>query len=200
MEPRAQLLDRLKIVGLLLCWVMVPACVGTIASEQTAAFGFIDRNNTALRKQGGFLLLGETKVNAWLVEVNEMGDTLYKCLYKNGKAEGLEIVKHPNGELAGKRYYQNGKKEGTHWGWYDNGKPKFEYNYKNDIYEGSVKEWMPTGQLYKHFNYKNGQEEGRQKMWYDNGKIRANYDVKNGRKYGLTGVKNCINTIVNENQ
>jgi hypothetical protein len=30
-------------------------------------------------------------------------------------------------------------------------------------------------------------------MWWENGLIRANYVVKNGRRYGLIGLKLCVN-------
>ena len=38
-----------------------------------------------------------------------------------------------------------------------------------------------------------GYEEGSQKAWWQNGVIRANYVVKNGRRYGLIGLKLCMN-------
>ncbi len=183
-----------------LCWVFLPACVGTETSETNTCNSFINKNDTALRKQGGFLFLKDIKVNACLVDIDANNDTLYKCRYVEGKEEGRETIKYPNGQIAELRFYRKGKKEGEHKGWYVNGKQKFVYNYKNDIYEGSVKEWTLEGQLYKHFNYKNGKEEGRQRLWYADGKIRANYDVKDGRKYGLTGVKNCVNVTENESE
>ena len=42
-------------------------------------------------------------------------------------------------------------------------------------------------------NYKNGYEHGQQKIWYPDGRIKSNYIIKNGRRYGLLGIKNCIN-------
>lgn len=193
MELPVQLPVRIKVVILFWCWVVLPGCVYTKTNDSTEESISINKSNTALRKQGGFLLYNQTKFKGQVVEISPQGDTLYQCRYINGKQEGEEILKYPNGQLSEVRYYKNGYKEGEHKGWYENGVPRFIYNYKNDIYEGNVKDWGTNGQLYRDFNYKNGQESGRQRLWYDDGRIRANYDVKNGRKYGLTGVKNCVN-------
>lgn len=194
MELPVQLPVRVKVIVILFwCWVALPGCVYTKTNEGTKENVSIYKSDTALRKQGGFLLYNQVKFNGQIVEISPQGDTLYKCQYINGKQEGTEILKYSNGQLSEVRYYKNGYKEGEHKGWYENGIPRFIYNYKNDIYEGNVKDWGTNGQLYRDFNYKNGQESGRQRMWYDDGRIRANYDVKKGRKYGLTGVKNCVN-------
>ena len=195
MEQLAQLPVRFIIV--LLCWVVVPACVNTEDTETVTSKSFIDKKDTALRKQGGFLFLGDKKVTAWVVDINTNNDTLYKCLFIKGKEEGIEIKKYPNGQIAEIRFYKKGRKEGEHKGWFAHGKPKFVYHYKGDIYEGNVKDWGVNGQLYRDYNYKDGHEYGRQRLWYENGKIKANYDVRNGRKYGLTGVKGCVNVTEN---
>lgn len=193
MELQVPLHVRIKVVIMLWCWVALPGCVFTEANKGTERNVSIYKSDTALHKQGGFLLYNQAKFNGQIVEISQQGDTLYKCQYVNGKQEGTEIQRYPNGQLAEVRFYKKGNKEGEHQGWYEDGTQRFIYNYKNDIYEGNVKDWGTNGQLYRDFNYKNGQESGRQRMWYDDGRIRANYDVKNGRKYGLTGVKNCVN-------
>lgn len=193
MEPLALLPVRFRFFWLLLCWAIMPACVSTEASEIASNNSFINKRDTALRKQGGFLFLGEKKVTAWVVDINPSNDTLYKCLFIEGKEEDWEIKKYHNGQIAEQRFYKKGRKEGEHKGWFANGKPKFVYHYKGDIYEGNVKDWGTNGQLYRDYNYKEGHESGRQRLWSNDGKIKANYDVRNGRKYGLTGVKGCVN-------
>lgn len=193
MERLEQLPNSFRCILLFLCWVVVPACVGTETTKTAKSYSFINKNDTALRKQGGFLFLGDKKVTAWVVDIAPNSDTLYKCLFIKGKEEGWETKKHPNRQIAEHRFYKKGRKEGEHKGWFANGKLKFVYHYKSDIYEGNVKDWGTNGQLYRDYNYKNGHESGRQKLWFDDGKIKANYDVRNGRKYGLTGVKGCVN-------
>ena len=41
--------------------------------------------------------------------------------------------------------------------------------------------------------YENGYEKGVQKIWWPDGRIKSNYIIKNNRRYGLLGVKNCVN-------
>ena len=72
---------------------------------------------------------------------------------------------------------------------------KFEYYFTNGEHDGPLNEWYQGGQQYKEFHYKNGYEEGSEKMWWENGSIRANYVVKNGRRYGLIGLKLCMNPV-----
>lgn len=198
MVHRVQLLVRFRLAILFWCGLFViPACVYTETESNYRNHKAVNKSDTALQTQGGYLLYGGKRLNAWVLDINTKGDTLYKCYYKEGKAEGWEKVWYANGQLSELRYYKGGKKEGEHKGWFSNGNPRFIFNYENDIYEGNVKEWLQSGQLYKDFNYKKGREVGRQRLWYADGRIRANYDVRNGRKYGLTGVKNCTN-ITNE--
>lgn len=121
------------------------------------------------------------------------GDTASLQSYFNGVEEGLQKKWYPNKQLAEERFYINGKKEGTHRGWWPDGKPKFLFTTLNNEYEGEFKEWYTSGLLGKQFHYVNGQEEGSQRLWWDNGTVRANYVIKRGKKYGLIGLKTCIN-------
>jgi antitoxin component YwqK of YwqJK toxin-antitoxin module len=113
--------------------------------------------------------------------------------YFNGVEEGLQRRWYENGQLAEQRFYINGKKQGLHRGWWPDGKPKFEFAAHKDNYEGEFKEWYSSGLLGKQFHYKNGKEDGSQKLWWDNGTVRANYVIRNGKKYGLMGLKTCVN-------
>lgn len=180
--PNKQSLVLLAVIALL------AACTGNKTQLS------VSPNNTPLRQQGGILYYGGKTFTGFVIQLGAKKDTLYNCRYENGKQEGWETIRNTNGQIVELRYYKKGYKEGTHKGWYTNGKPRFAYTYKNDIYHGAVKEWTVDGLLFKYFNYKNGHEDGRQQLWYPDGRIMANYDVRHGRKYGLTGVKNCINT------
>ena len=121
------------------------------------------------------------------------GDTALLQSYFNGVEEGTQKKWYPNKQLAEERFYINGKKEGFHKAWWPDGKEKYIFETSNDKYQGEFKSWYPSGILEKFFHYKNGQEEGSQRLWWDNGSVRANYVIKEGKKYGLIGLKTCIN-------
>lgn len=100
-----------------------------------------------------------------------------------------------NGRLLSEVKLVDGKKEGLSKFYWPNGKLKCEANYQNGIYHGSVVRYFENGNLFSSFNYNHGQESGKQQMWKSDGRIKVNYEVINGRKYGLTGVKNCVNVL-----
>lgn len=185
---------KLRFIVLLWCAVLMPACVRTGAGINLHLSETVQQNDTCLKQQQGLLLYNHIPFTGTVIST-QGNDTLYCCAYKNGKQEGIEVVKYANGTTAEKRLYDNGRKQGLHEAWYPNGAMKFAYHYKNDMYEGNVKEWMENGQLIRDFNYKDGHENGKQRLWYADGKLLANYEVKNGRKYGLTGVKSCVSVI-----
>ena len=89
--------------------------------------------------------------------------------------------------------YHAGKKIGKHLGFWENGQPQFEFYFEDGEHHGIAKEWYQNGQPYRTFHYEHGYEQGSQKMWWENGIIRANYVIKNGRRYGLIGLKLCMN-------
>lgn len=120
-------------------------------------------------------------------------DTAFLQSYFNGVEEGWQQKWYVNKQLAEKRFYINGKKEAIHEGWWEDGKKKFYFQAYNNEYEGEFKEWYSSGLLGKDFHYVNGEEEGSEKLWWDNGSVRANYVVKHGKKYGLIGLKTCVN-------
>ena len=121
------------------------------------------------------------------------GDTAVLQSYFNGVEEGTQKKWYPNRQLQEERFYINGKKEGTHKGWWPDGKEEFLFSVYSNEYEGAFKEWYSSGLLCKYFHYKNGQEEGSQRLWWDNGTVRANYVIREGKKYGLIGLKTCVN-------
>jgi len=120
-------------------------------------------------------------------------DTEFVQSYFNGVEESIQKKWYANKQLAEERFYINGKKEGLHTGWWPDGKQKFIFTALNDEYNGEFKEWNISGLLVKQFHYKNGREQGSQRLWWDNGAVRANYVIRNGKKYGLIGLKTCVN-------
>lgn len=121
------------------------------------------------------------------------GDTAVLQSYFNGVEEGFQRKWYPGRQPAEERFYINGKKEGVHRSWWPDGKPKMYFEAYNDEYDGIFREWYSSGVLAKEFHYVNGREEGSEKLWWDNGTVRANYVIRNGKKYGLLGLKTCIN-------
>lgn len=121
------------------------------------------------------------------------GDTATVEAYFNGVEEGTQKKWYAHKQLMEERFYINGKKEGTHRGWWPDGKPKFYFQLYNNEYNGEFKEWNSSGLLTKQFHYVNGLEEGSERLWWDNGTVRANYVIRNGKKYGLIGLKTCVN-------
>ena len=121
------------------------------------------------------------------------GDTALLQSYFNGVEEGFQRKWYPDKQLAEERFYINGKKEGIHRTWWPDGKQKMFFEAYGDEYDGEFKEWYSSGLLGKFFHYANGQEEGSERLWWDNGTVRANYVIRDGKKYGLIGLKTCVN-------
>jgi antitoxin component YwqK of YwqJK toxin-antitoxin module len=121
------------------------------------------------------------------------GDTAILQSYFNGVEEGMQKKWYSNHQLQEERFYINGKKEGIHKGWWPDGKERIFFTAYDDKYEGEFKEWYSSGLPAKFFHYRNGQEEGSQRLWWDNGSVRANYVIRDGKKYGLIGLKTCVN-------
>lgn len=133
------------------------------------------------------------RYKGYVIRLFPTGDTALVTGYKNGLLEGVSQKWYAANKLQERREYSSGMKTGTHSGYWENGHPKFEYHFTNGEHEGVLKEWYENGQPYRIFHYSKGYEEGSQKMWWENGVIRANYVVKNGRRFGLIGLKLCMN-------
>jgi antitoxin component YwqK of YwqJK toxin-antitoxin module len=66
--------------------------------------------------------------------------------YKDGKAEGLSVTWHKNGQKKQEVTYKDGKQEGLKVGWHENGKKACEFNYKEGKPDGSWTVWWENGQ------------------------------------------------------
>ena len=139
------------------------------------------------------LYYDKKKYNGYIFNEYQKGDTAFFIGYLNGLEEGTSKKWYSNKQLSEQRIYHRGKKTGIHKGYWENGNPKFEYHFLDGEHQGIAKEWYENGQEFKIFHYQMGYEEGSQKAWWENGVIRANYVVKNGRRYGLIGLKLCMN-------
>ena len=141
------------------------------------------------------LYLRESRFTGQILELYPNGDSSYHACFVDGIEHGFAKKWYPGGQMLEHRTYYRGKKTGVHVGWWKNGQPKFEYHFSAGEHHGILREWYENGLPYKLFHYQNGYEEGPQQLWWENGSIRANYVVKKGRRYGLIGLKSCINPI-----
>jgi len=139
------------------------------------------------------LFHNDTKYSGWVYTLYNAKDTMQVAGFLNGLEEGIQKKWYPNKQIASIRDYRAGKKIGKHIGYWENGQTQFEFYFEDGEYHGIAKEWYQNGQAYRTFHYEHGFEQGSQKMWWENGIIRANYVVKNGRRYGLVGLKLCMN-------
>ena len=139
------------------------------------------------------LFYNDIKYSGFVYTLYNAKDTMQIAGFLNGVEEGVQKKWYLNKQIASERFYRAGKKIGKHLGYWENGQPQFEFYFENGEYHGIAKEWYQNGQAYRSFHYEHGYEQGSQKMWWENGIIRANYVVKNGRRYGLIGLKLCMN-------
>lgn len=139
------------------------------------------------------LYLGNKNYSGYVYMLNDAQDTIFTGGYFNGIEQGLHKKWYTKNQIKEIRLYHLGKKVGKHIGYWENGNAKFEFYFLNGEHQGVAKEWYNNGKPYRIFHYEKGYEEGSQKMWWENGIIRANYVVKNGRRYGLIGLKLCMN-------
>lgn len=139
------------------------------------------------------LFFNDTKYSGFVFTLYNSKDTMQIAGFLNGLEEGVQKKWHPNKQIASNRNYHAGKKTGKHLGFWENGLPQYEFYFEEGEHHGIAKEWYQNGQPYRTFHYEHGYEQGSQKMWWENGITRANYVVKNGRRYGLVGLKLCMN-------
>ncbi len=139
------------------------------------------------------LFYNDTKYSGFVYTLYNVKDTMQVAGFLNGLEEGIQKKWHSNKHIASIRDYRVGKKNGKHIGYWENGQTQFEFYFEDGEHHGVAKEWYQNGQHYRIFHYEHGYEQGSQKMWWENGIIRANYVVKNGRRYGLVGLKLCMN-------
>lgn len=165
----------------------------SIKTARTIPIDYINVADNNFSNHQDTIYSKQIKFSGFIYSLNTNSDTEFIKSYYNGLEEGCQKKWHLNNQLAENRMYIDGKKEGLQQAWWPNGKHKFMYTATHDIFMGELKEWNSTGLLNKDFNYINGQEEGSEKMWWDDGTIRANYVIRNGKRYGLLGMKICIN-------
>jgi hypothetical protein len=153
----------------------------------------IDANDPGFLARQDTVFFHGNLFSGYRFQVYDNGDTSSLQSFFNGVEEGWQRKWYDNGQCAEERFYINGKKEGLHKGWWADGKEKFKYAYYNNESDGECKEWYASGVLAKDFHYVKGYEDGSERLWWENAAVRANYVIKKGKKYGLIGIKTCVN-------
>jgi antitoxin component YwqK of YwqJK toxin-antitoxin module len=171
----------------------VPVASATLQTEIILPNRYLKSKDPFISLHQDTLYYQDKKYSGYIYDHFENGDTAYVGSYLNGIEEGFFKKWYRTNQLAEYRTYHEGKKVGKHVGFWEDGQPKFEFNFIAGELHGESNEWYRNGQAYKVFHYKMGYENGSQKMWWENGIIRANYVVKQGRRYGLIGLKLCMN-------
>lgn len=160
---------------------------------KTVPLNYVNTGDSRFNKRQDTIYYQQNYFTGYRFSLYPNGDTAIIGAYFNGVEEGTQKKWYANKQIAEERFYINGKKEGLHKSWWPDGKLKFVFEALNNEYNGELKEWYFSGLLAKQFHYVEGQEEGSERLWWNNGTVRANYVIRNGKKYGLIGLKTCMN-------
>ena len=185
LERPVRLLSNLLLILQLVC-----SCK-SLNSDSSLVIIYQD---STIKSEKGLVTYNGSPFTGTLLKLQEnSNDTIFVRNYSEGLKNGIFKKFYVNNLLQEKREYIMGKKDGKHTGYWDNGKLAFDYKLKEDLYDGNQRNWNKDGRMIKSLNYVDGHQEGLQQIWDNNGIIRTNYVIKNNRRYGLLGVKNCIN-------
>lgn len=179
-------LERL-VIKLLLMFFLVISC-------SSPEYQWIPDNESGLDLTKRYVQLNKQIYTGYVLKLQpNQKDTLSISFYNKGLKAGVWKKFYTSGSLMEIRMFKNGKKIGKYLGYFMSGEKAFEYNFKDGEYHGKRYEWKKDGSLLRESNYENGYEKGSQKIWWADGRIKSNYVIKNNRRYGLLGIKNCVN-------
>ena len=157
-------------------------------------YQWVLENNESVDLRKRYVEYNGEKYTGYLYKLAEnQKDTILKSFYRDGLKHGVWKKFYNTGEIKEIRHFKKGKKTGKYLGYYMKGGLAFEYNFKDGEYHGKRYEWKKDGSLLRESTYENGYEKGVQKIWWPDGRVKSNYIIKNNRRYGLLGVKNCVN-------
>lgn len=114
----------------------------------------------------------ENIVNKYLIsyriKILENGNDTKMEVY-GGIAHGIYTITKMN-RLIYRCVFKNGKMNGIAEKWYDTGILQFRCNYKNSSPDGLYQKWHETGLLHKQCQYTNGKIHGKYELWtqYEN--------------------------------
>ena len=84
--------------------------------------------------------------------------------FRDGKAEGLYVSYHDNGELSAKGFYKNGKRDGPWVTYHISGQLLIKETLKEGELDGPWEYYFVNGRLREKGTYRNGKREG---PWVD---------------------------------
>lgn len=121
----------------------------------------------------------------------------------DGKAHGLYLQFHKNGEPKELTNYEFGKRDGVSYKWYDNGQLQVKSFYEQGRLIDTVYQWHKNGQLKSwsiehprrtytleyHMFYETGQKrceitQETQKRWHSNGQLSFKGGIVNNKSHG----------------
>ena len=177
-----QLVIRVLFLGVLLCSCTNNNHLWTLSNEKG-----LDLTKRYVE------LNGDIYTGYVYIVASNQADTIAISFYNQGLKDGVWKKFYKDGSIKEIREFSAGEKTGKYLGYYLGGENAFEYNFKNGEYHGKGYEWKKDGSLLRESTYEMGYEKGVQKFWWPDGRIKSNYIIKNNRRYGLLGIKNCIN-------
>ena len=143
--------------------------------------------------------------------------------YKNGKKDGIQQMRHENGNLAWEINYKDGIPDGISKMYYEDGKLQEDTEYQNgkivsqkvffkngslfaliegsiaDNLEGGLKFYYETGELKLESTRKNNGLDGQTTIYRKNGKPKYKITIKNGKDFsGYSYDKNNVKKAMSE--
>jgi antitoxin component YwqK of YwqJK toxin-antitoxin module len=123
--------------------------------------------------------------NGLYEEWHENGQTMQRCIYKDGKEDGLYEKWYENGQMYWRCIYKDGKEDGLYESWHENGQTRQRCIYKDGKKNGLYELWHENGQMYWRCIFKDGKKNGLYESWYENGQTRQRCIYKDGKRDGL---------------
>lgn len=112
------------------------------------------------------------------------GKVSRKCLYANGKKNGLAIQWYPDGKMMSSSNYVANLPHGLCQHWNTNGLPNLKAVYTNGSLS-SLATFFPDGKPQKISQFAKGKLNGRSEEWHPNGQKRWSRSFTNNLKHGL---------------
>ncbi len=114
-------------------------------------------------------------------KLGEYGTTYYK----EGLEHGVRTSYYEGGEVRTRCMYVNGKIEGLDQRWARDGRLLTKRNYLHGKKDGTKKHWYGNGQLNTISHFINGVEHGVRRGYFNNGKPSSIIPMINGKKDGI---------------
>jgi antitoxin component YwqK of YwqJK toxin-antitoxin module len=113
------------------------------------------------------------------------GEKAWRTNYSElGVKEGVDLIWDENGSLMIEREYSRGRLNGKNIRRHPNEQKAFEYIYVEGIAEGQFFGWYPNGQKQSEVEFVNGKRQGKETLWYDSGAMMSERYYDHGTLIG----------------